>query len=102
MSNPSGNADDKSSADHHTRLLFEMQISGFYNDLPPPDNEGGKHDNSLIEGRSQRTKDEGKETGWAFFQLLGFKTSDATKRRSTFPPIWKYRYAAIIHSNKYD
>lgn len=73
------------------RILFEMQISGFFNDLPPPDDE---------EEAYHQDDEHRKETsGWSgLSNLLGFSTS--VRKEPTLPPIWTFRCECYACSRK--
>ena len=81
-----------STQDDQDSILFEMQISGFFNDLPPlegDDSECGRG-GSLLDKQMSRVGERGSE-GWGLLNMLGMGTNTAKRDEPLLAPIWTLR-----------
>ena len=73
-------------------MLFEMQISGFFNDLPPLENDDVDVDSSPhLRQDAVASRATGGSSGW-FSQMLGLSSASSASNIPTLSPIWTYRY----------
>ena len=82
--------DDECGGGCSERMLFEMQISGFFNDLPPSET------SESLTGVPTRNKATPKASHWSLSEMLGFGASSSARSERLLTPAWTFRYIHII------
>ena len=81
--------ESKVERDGSKRMLFEMHISGFFNDLPPLESEdSGQYQ---VVGHNPAVNKTAASSGWSLSQLLGFPAAASASSKPLLPPSWSFR-----------